>query len=56
MAYLFNQAWIQLDNYFKENKLTYTKQRAWLKNFSHIKEAFALVNKNNYGSRVILTK
>ncbi|MGI6580063.1 MAG: DNA-processing protein DprA [Saccharofermentanales bacterium] len=51
MAYIFNQEWIELNNFFKENKLTVTKQRAWLEKFSHIKQAISALNKKNNGSK-----
>ena len=47
MAYIFNQSWIELDNYFKENKLNVIRQRAWLEQFSNIKQAFFSLNKGN---------
>ncbi|NLJ70214.1 MAG: DNA-protecting protein DprA [Clostridiaceae bacterium] len=47
MAYIFNQAWKQLDNYFKENNLNVIKQRAWLEQFSDIEQAIYSLNKNN---------
>ena len=47
MAYIFNQTWVQLDNYFKENNLNTIKQRAWLEQFPDIEQAFYSLNKGN---------
>lgn len=46
MAYEFNQAWIKLDNYFRNNNLNVIKQRAWLEQFSNIEQAFYSLNIN----------